>query len=160
MRIEFRVEGRLVTVEAAGAVSVRISEEEGAGCLGADMAARLLELRKGLSQEVCIYEEARAIEEEAPGEAGSVQADAEGTPMAVPEPGVLLMERLVGLRRELAAAEGVPTYVVFHDRALHQMVERLPQDLEAFKSISGVGKTRLEKYGERFLAVIREGVAA
>ena len=153
MRIEFRIEGRLVVVEAEGAVSVRVSEEEGAGRLGADMAARLAELHKGLSEEACVYEE-EAKEEETP--AHPVQ-NAEDAPT---DADALLMERLVGLRRELAAAEGVPTYVVFHDRALHQMVERLPQDLEAFKSISGVGKTRLEKYGDIFLSAIREGMAA
>ena len=181
MRIEFRVEGRLVTVEAEGAVSVRISDDEGAGRLGADMATRIQELRKGISEEVRMPEADVAIPVEEPvfspvpcaedmegmpGAADSVQMEtgsiqvATGAEAAAPEHGVLLMERLVGLRRKLAAAEGVPTYVIFHDKALHQMVEKLPQDLEAFKSISGVGKTRLEKYGDMFLAAIREGAAA
>jgi superfamily II DNA helicase RecQ len=180
MRIEFRVEGRLVTVEAEGAVSIRVSDDEGAGRLGADMATRIQGLRKGNSEEACMPEADVAIPVEEPvspvpcaedmegmpGAADSVQMEtdsvqvATGAEAAAPEHGVLLMERLVGLRRKLAAAEGVPTYVIFHDKALHQMVEKLPQDLEAFRSISGVGKTRLEKYGDMFLAAIREGMAA
>jgi ATP-dependent DNA helicase RecQ len=39
------------------------------------------------------------------------------------------------------------------------MVQKRPQDLAAFGNISGVGKAKLEKYGEVFLSVIK-GVAA
>jgi ATP-dependent DNA helicase RecQ len=49
--------------------------------------------------------------------------------------------------------------MVFHDKALLEMVEVKPQNLAAFGKISGVGQAKLEKYGEKFLAVIN-GVAA
>ena len=56
--------------------------------------------------------------------------------------------------------QGVPTYVVFQDRALLEMAEKRPQTLDAFSRIKGVGKTKLEKYGDIFLSAIREGAAA
>jgi superfamily II DNA helicase RecQ len=163
MRIEFRVEGRLVTVEAEGAVSVRVSEDEGAGRLGADMAARLAGLRGGLSEGPAVPEEGP----EARAEAGIQTGAAPPVPGAVPAPADEsapaadgLFARLSDLRRELAVAAGVPSYVVFHDKALLEMAEKRPQTLDAFSRITGVGRARLEKYGDIFLSAIREGAAA
>jgi ATP-dependent DNA helicase RecQ len=66
-----------------------------------------------------------------------------------------LWEALRTRRLELARAQGVPPYVVFHDSTLAQMVELRPQTLEELAHISGVGERKLEAYGERFLVVIR-----
>ena len=65
-----------------------------------------------------------------------------------------LFDRLKKLRLEIARADGVPPYVVFHDRSLHDMAARKPQTLEALTACHGVGATKLERYGERFLAAI------
>ena len=70
-----------------------------------------------------------------------------------------LFVKLAGLRKELATSANVPPYVVFTDKTLREMVERLPSDLAEMGSISGIGQTKLEKYGEQFLAAIK-GVAA
>jgi len=70
-----------------------------------------------------------------------------------------LWEALRTRRLELARAQGVPPYVVFHDSTLAQMVELRPQTLEELAHISGVGERKLEAYGERFLAVIRTDTA-
>ena len=70
-----------------------------------------------------------------------------------------MFTKLAQLRREIAHADGLPPYMVFHDKALWAMVEVQPQNLTAFSKISGVGQAKLEKYGERFLAVIN-GAAA
>jgi len=83
-------------------------------------------------------------------------------PQAEPETAVNggdLFTKLVELRRELSAAASVPPYVIFKDSTLREMVEKRPADLAAFGNIGGVGKTKLEKYGAAFLAVI-EGAAA
>ena len=66
-----------------------------------------------------------------------------------------LFARLSGLRRELAAAAGVPPYVIFQDKTLHEMVAQMPADMAAFSQIPGVGAARLEKYGAKFLAALR-----
>ncbi len=67
----------------------------------------------------------------------------------------VLWEALRQRRTELAKAQGVPPYVVFHDASLREMVEQQPSTLQAFAEISGVGETKLERYGEAFIAVIR-----
>ena len=70
-----------------------------------------------------------------------------------------LWEALRTRRTELARAHSVPPYVIFHDSTLREMVERRPRTLEEFARLSGVGETKLSRYGEEFLEVImaREG---
>lgn len=70
-----------------------------------------------------------------------------------------LFEKLRALRKDLAQEQGVPPYVIFHDATLKQMAEVRPADLAAMKEISGVGETKLERYGEAFLKVVREVVS-
>ena len=67
-----------------------------------------------------------------------------------------LWEALRTLRRKLAAAQGVPPYVVFHDATLAEMVAVRPKNLAEFADISGVGERKLTAYGEEFIAVIHE----
>ncbi len=70
---------------------------------------------------------------------------------------IVLWEALRECRQRLAAEHNVPPYVVFHDSTLRQMVNERPTDPEALLEISGVGQAKLEKYGETFLGVIRQG---
>ena len=65
-----------------------------------------------------------------------------------------LWEALRAHRLELARAQGVPPYVIFHDATLREMVERRPGTPEELAGITGVGETKLERYGEDFLGVI------
>jgi ATP-dependent DNA helicase RecQ len=66
-----------------------------------------------------------------------------------------LWEALRQRRSELAAEQGVPPYVVFHDATLTEMVHRRPRTLTEFAAISGVGERKLDAYGEDFLDVIQ-----
>jgi ATP-dependent DNA helicase RecQ len=65
-----------------------------------------------------------------------------------------LFERLRALRRELAAARGVPPYVVFSDATLLEFAGRRPATLAEFAECRGVGERKLAEYGEAFLAEI------
>ena len=67
-----------------------------------------------------------------------------------------LWEALCTRRTELARAHSVPPYVIFHDSTLREMVEQRPRTLGEFARLSGVGETKLSRYGEEFLAVIAE----
>ena len=58
-------------------------------------------------------------------------------------------------RRQLAAEQNVPPYVIFHDATLKQMAVLRPGDSAALLTIGGVGQAKLARYGERFLAVLR-----
>ena len=68
----------------------------------------------------------------------------------------ILFERLRACRREIARSQGVPAYVVFHDRTLRDMAAANPRDLDEMRLIHGVGNTKLERYGNDFLRVLRE----
>jgi ATP-dependent DNA helicase RecQ len=65
-----------------------------------------------------------------------------------------LFERLRSLRRRLAEVAGVPAYVVFSDATLAAMAALRPKTHEELGRISGVGATKLARYGEVFLAEI------
>ncbi len=66
-----------------------------------------------------------------------------------------LWAALRGLRTELARAQNVPPYVVFHDATLAEMVRRRPQTLDELGAVSGIGERKLAAFGEQFLAAIR-----
>ena len=66
-----------------------------------------------------------------------------------------LFDELRRVRRELAAASGMPPYVIFHDATLKAMAAARPRDAEALGRISGVGERKLEAYGDAFLEVLR-----
>ena len=67
-----------------------------------------------------------------------------------------LFDALRSLRRSLAKDAGVPPYVIFHDSTLMEMADRYPTTREQFSTISGVGATKLERYADRFLDVLRQ----
>jgi ATP-dependent DNA helicase RecQ len=66
-----------------------------------------------------------------------------------------LLARLRDLRRTISREEQVPAYVVFPDRTLAEIAVRRPADTSAMGKIRGVGPVKLERYGERFLDVVR-----
>jgi ATP-dependent DNA helicase RecQ len=73
---------------------------------------------------------------------------------------VTLWEALRDCRRRFAETQGVPPYVIFHDRTLQEMCTALPQTISQFGRITGVGERKLEKYGAAFLQVIESHLAS
>ncbi|MCL4108897.1 UNVERIFIED_CONTAM: hypothetical protein GTU68_008092 [Idotea baltica] len=71
-----------------------------------------------------------------------------------------LWESLRECRRQLAEEQGVPPYVVFHDRTLQELCLTLPETMSQFGDIGGVGERKLNKYGAIFLAVISEHLSS
>lgn len=67
-----------------------------------------------------------------------------------------LFESLRALRKRLADEHGLPPYVVFHDATLREMAERRPLTLNQFAELPGVGQAKLARYGDQFIAVVRE----
>jgi len=82
---------------------------------------------------------------------------------AAPRPAVTvgrggaLFDRLKEWRRKRANADGVPAYVVFHDRTLVEIAERRCRDWADLAAISGVGPAKLERYADEVLAVVAAG---
>ena len=69
-----------------------------------------------------------------------------------------LLKQLKSLRSELAQEQDVPAFVIFHDKTLIDMVDRRPIDKAAMLEVSGVGKTKWERFGNAFLEVIDDAV--
>ncbi len=72
--------------------------------------------------------------------------------------GALLFEKLRDLRLELARAQNVPPYVIFHNTTLMDMANQKPRDVAALAEIAGVGQVKLQRYGDDFLQAINNFV--
>ena len=66
-----------------------------------------------------------------------------------------LFQKLRELRTRLAADRNVPPYVVFGDVSLREMAHYYPQSQDSFLKITGVGRVKLDDFGDDFLEVIR-----
>ncbi|HEV2415272.1 MAG TPA: ATP-dependent DNA helicase RecQ [Candidatus Dormibacteraeota bacterium] len=65
------------------------------------------------------------------------------------------LDRLRRWRLETARAAGVPAYVVFHDATLSAIASAMPASLAELLRVSGVGESKLRKYGDEILEVLR-----
>ena len=65
-----------------------------------------------------------------------------------------LWQALRAKRREIAQAQGVPPYVIFHDATLVEMAALRPRTLDDMGLVSGVGEKKLARYGQAFLDVL------
>jgi ATP-dependent DNA helicase UvrD/PcrA len=74
--------------------------------------------------------------------------------VAVASGGDPLFERLRRWRRDRAASDGVPPYVVFHDKTLAAIAAAKPSTPAALREISGVGPTKADRYGDEVLDLV------
>ena len=66
-----------------------------------------------------------------------------------------LLERLKAWRTAQAREQGVPAYVIFHDRTLAEIAAAKPADMDALGVLSGIGAKKLERYGPALLELLR-----
>jgi ATP-dependent DNA helicase RecQ len=66
----------------------------------------------------------------------------------------LVYEALRTWRREVSKQHGVPAYTVFHDSTLRELASVRPQSIAQLRGISGIGATKLERYGEALLTIL------
>jgi len=71
-----------------------------------------------------------------------------------------LFERLRRLRLKIAGEEDVPPYYVFTDRSLREMATERPIARKEFLRIHGVGNQKLDRYGARFMKIIKASSVA
>ena len=133
----------LLSVDVEGHGSLRFTSESGPALKGEQQ----IMLRKEARPERKATKPARG--------AASASPDAADTPENF-DPA--LFDALRARRLELAKEQGVPPYVVFHDATLRDMAAQAPGNRTELALISGVGERKLERYGDVFLAVIREYV--
>ena len=65
-----------------------------------------------------------------------------------------MFDRLKEWRRRRAKADGVPAYVIFHDRTLAAIADARPRDSADLAAISGVGPAKLDRYADEVLAIL------
>ena len=79
---------------------------------------------------------------------------ATGTAAAAVDPGDPLLAALKAWRLGMARDQGVPPYVVFHDRTLAELAAQRPTTREQLAEVAGIGAAKLERYGPALLAVL------
>ena len=67
-----------------------------------------------------------------------------------------LFEEMRSLRSQLAQEKNLPPYVIFSDKTLMELAEKQPQTSLEFLQIKGIGKSKLDNYGEQFLALLKK----
>ena len=68
-----------------------------------------------------------------------------------------LFERLKAWRRVVANRLNLPPYIIFHDKTLHEIARVMPRSIGQLHAISGIGTTKLERYGAALLDIVRSG---
>jgi len=76
-------------------------------------------------------------------------AKAEAT--AMPAAAAPVFDKLRAWRAAAAKEQGVPAYVIFHDATLREIATRVPSSLAELSTVSGVGETKLARYGQQIL---------
>jgi ATP-dependent DNA helicase RecQ len=77
-------------------------------------------------------------------------------PLDLPGEAVQVFERLRAWRAVAAKEQGVPAYVIFHDTTLRQSAAESPADLAQLGAVNGIGESKLAKYGQQILAVLKD----
>ncbi|NJO21823.1 MAG: hypothetical protein HC868_01350 [Sphingomonadales bacterium] len=67
-----------------------------------------------------------------------------------------MYEALRAWRRDRAAEQHVPPYVIFHDATLSAIARERPGSTDALAKVSGVGQSKLKRYGAEVLKIVRE----
>ena len=122
------------------------ADSERYGALGFGEDGRLKPLLRGETQLLLRLPPAKRERRRQPG-VSPAPAAAELKPDEAP-----VLQALKDWRREQARQQGVPPYVVFHDRTLVEVVARRPRYLEQLAGIGGVGQAKLDRYGAALLA--------
>ena len=138
------------------ALGYLVSDSEAKGGLrfGEEALVRPL-LRGEASLALRLAPPAKERRNRSPGASGTGGRSAAGAGSELPE-GVdgTLLAALKAWRREQAREQGVPPYVVFHDRTLVEIAVRSPADLMSLGEVNGVGRAKLERYGEALLTLL------
>ncbi|HQW19476.1 MAG TPA: DNA helicase RecQ [Rhodocyclaceae bacterium] len=68
-----------------------------------------------------------------------------------------LFENLRAWRAELARTQGVPAYVILHDKTLRELAAQRPTSIDDLQQISGIGAAKIERYGAALLVLLGGG---
>ena len=128
-----------------------------AGCLDTDLAARS-GLRLNENSWKILKNEAPVIfrrDPEPVKAAGRKKTAKIATAVFSDAASLALWEQLRQFRLELSRKLSIPPYVIFHDKTLKEMAVRRPATPEDLLDISGIGQSKLERFGDQVLEVIK-----
>jgi ATP-dependent DNA helicase RecQ len=97
-----------------------------------------------------------AADSASPGRSSRPRQRRSGEELGIDPADAALFESLRAWRRERAAEQQLPPYVIFHDTTLAAIARQRPLSADALAKISGVGLTKLERYGAEVLRLVRE----
>jgi ATP-dependent DNA helicase RecQ len=72
----------------------------------------------------------------------------------LPESAAAAFEQLRAWRAATAKEQGMPAYVIFHDATLRQIAVESPSSLTGLASVTGVGESKLAKYGQQIVELL------
>lgn len=75
---------------------------------------------------------------------------------ALPASAQPLFERLRNWRAVQASRQNVPAYVVFHDTTLRELATRHPRTIDELQDVTGIGESKLERYGAELLELLSD----
>lgn len=136
------IAANLLTIDMSGFGSVRLTEQSVPILRGTETIALRIDPDKPRKKQK-----------------SAQQRDAAASSKRATAPNDDLWHALKSKRMALAKEQGVPPYVIFHDSTLIEMHARRPRTLAEFEEISGVGQSKLLRYGEIFIKLIDETLA-
>jgi len=77
--------------------------------------------------------------------------------VSLPADAAAAFERLRAWRAATAKEQGVPAYVIFHDATLREVAMTSPSSLAELSKVSGIGETKLARYGQQLLDALPTG---
>ncbi|WP_245931735.1 DNA helicase RecQ [Actinokineospora auranticolor] len=93
-------------------------------------------------------------EPERPARAAAVAKTRKAEAAAMPAAATPVFEALRAWRGNTAREQGVPAYVIFHDATLRQIATVMPTTLSGLSTISGVGESKLARYGQQIIETL------
>jgi ATP-dependent DNA helicase RecQ len=120
---------------------------------------RRLSLRRQEAKPISRRGERRAIDKTRLGRIGAARISADAIASSgvgtVDTTNAIVFEALRRWRRDMAKEHGVPAYTIFHDSTLLELADRLPSSLDELRDITGIGATKLDRYGVALLEVMQ-----
>jgi len=134
---------------------LREDHNDGRPLIGLGDVAEVKAVYRG-ERRVSVRQPPASAETAAAGRAGRTRKRRSGEAFSIEAADARLFEALRAWRRERAAEQHVPPYVIFHDATLAAIARQRPASTDALARISGVGQKKLERYGSRVLEIVRE----
>jgi ATP-dependent DNA helicase RecQ len=118
------------------------------------------EVLAGRRQVMLRREPERAARAARPARAAKTASAAAAAAAELSPAAAAIFEQLRAWRGAMAKEQGVPAYVIFHDATLRQIAAEAPATLTGLATVSGVGETKLAKYGQQILDTLGTAAAA